>query len=190
MRFILALIVPLFLAGCLKSVSTMYKMRNFNIETTDAARLRAAVRFPQSVKITQGQVSLAFLYWHTGSKEKQKTTFILKEVLDPSEKAELKGFERDGYKIKIYRIAPSDLVRIATLRKKFGAFKKQHKGANKGSIAVGAKGCRSDPAQKSILISSYFKSQETGSYVVLIDDYDMLADISADKLKNAMPLCS
>ena len=169
---------------------TMYKMRNFNLSTTDASLLRAAVRFPENVRVEPGKVILSFQYWRKGNDKKRDVNFVLEEFYSSKDMEELSKYKKKGFIIKAYRVSKKDLPRVEALRKEFGDFKKKNKGQGGGSMSVGAEACRIDTTKNPIILSTYFKSQETKSYVVLANELDIMKHVGQEKLPEVVPLCT
>lgn len=169
------LLPALLVAACATvPVSTMWKMRNFDLATTDIRKLRAAVRTPNFVHIGADKTKLKMTLTDEQGTLHASQQFALVRVTSAREKQELRRFAKPGFHIQAFRISPKDYERIEMFRLQHSLLKTRFGKQLHGSMRVWASGCElSGHSGESLTVSTYLKSVETGGYVRLTGDIDL-----------------
>jgi len=184
-----AVLVVLFLAGCgTIPVSSIYKLRNFDIKTTNLAKFFAAVRIPQSLAIREQGVKID-LGFKSEKAEIQFTEHIIMQQIDSLPSPALKGAQKSGYKIYIFKLNDRDAQKMRVVRSRINRLRKEHDDGV-GSLSIDVETCRRGALPGGpLFLSTYLKSAELDDFVVLVNNADIkkLDDVkgSLDKI----PLC-
>jgi hypothetical protein len=162
------------LAGCGHvPLTTIYRLRAFNITTADPEVLRAAVRLPDVLSPTQSGVKLTVSAGRGAEADRQVYELVLKEVTEPAELGPLASERRTGNHIHVYRIDPADVPRIRAAQAE--ALRNPGKG---GTLAVKAAACRrGDLPAGAILTTTYIKIDEEHGFMPLLKDVDIRAEV-------------
>ncbi len=169
-------------------VSSMYKLRNFDIQTTNLAKFYAAVRIPQSLSLREKAVAveLGFSSKEAGIKFKERIYF---QQYDNISSPALKAEKRAGYKVSTYRMSESDAEKMRQTRARVNKLRKQHSDG-KGSLSIVANTCRHGELPAGPLyLSTYIKSDELDDFVVLVLDADIKKIVVSEKDLEEIPLC-
>ena len=157
------------LAGCTSiPLPSLVQLRRVNAQTTDLAALRVAVRLPDGLKPRVGGVNMDFSMKMGGAPDQQATL----SLVETHEPADLSGLPaaRPGFSIYAYRLAPTDVERLALMRAA-----QQRQGGKGGSLGIAAKEFCLVGALPSgpLLVTTYVLTSETRSYVVVTNDLDL-----------------
>ncbi len=190
-QFICVLGLCIFTTACATiPVISMYKLRKFDIATTDVAVLRVAVQMPRYVRISPGGARLVVSARKIDGSYDQSQSFILEELVKDS--ADTTELPRPGSWVDIsgYRVAPKDLGRLRSFRETIAHMKKLHGDNVEGSLSVGVDGCiRTALPDGPVLITVWIKSEETGEYVVLLDSLDIRKTMAEANQPMELPQC-
>lgn len=184
--------VVMMLAGCGHvPVSTAWKLRHFDPMTTDAGRLRAAVAMPQEALPAEGGAKLVMTHVRKGGGEEEKLELTLERVPLASEAGLAAVKPRPGQEVRAFRIAAADLPRLAEARARARARAEKEPGVFQGTLSVGVDGCRpaGAPLPKEFRVSTWLKTAETGDYVTVLDDVDLVALVGASTLAAEAKVC-
>jgi hypothetical protein len=163
------------LANCATiPVTSIYKLRNFDLATTDVSRLRVAVQIPQSIRIRPAGVTMVVAARLENGSLNQQEAFVLEELDRLTGSAEQPPKPAKWTQVAAYRLKSADADRITAFREKIAQLKQRHGDEVKGSISIGVDSCaRTLIADGPVLITTWIKSEETAEYVVLNRDLDL-----------------
>ncbi len=163
------------LASCATiPVSSIYKLRNFDLATTDVSRLRVAVQIPQSIRIRPAGVRMIVAARLENGSFNQRETFVLEELDKLTGSAEPQPKPAKWTQVAAYRLSSADTERITGFREKIARLKQRHGDEVKGSISIDVDSCaRTLIADGPVLITTWVKSEETVEYVVVNRNLDL-----------------
>lgn len=187
-----AVLIALALAACSHvPAKTMWQLRNFDPMTTDPTRLRAAVAMPKEALPTNGGAKLVMTQARKNGTDVETLEIPLEEVSLASETGLAAVKARKGLEIRAFRIPPSEVPRLIEARRRAAERATAEPGAFQGTLSVGIDGCRQEgaPIPKEFHVSTWMKTAETGEYVTLLDDVDLVAMIGAEKLEKEAKVC-
>ena len=155
-------------------LTSMYKLRKFDLTTTDIAVLRVAVQKPRYIGISKGGAKMVVSAEKKDGSYSQSQDFVLDELPKGSVDASQLPNPVKWSDISGYRIALKDIGRLRALRMNIAQMKKQHGDQIAGSLSVSVEGCtRMAPPDGPVPITVWIKSEETEQYVVLLENIDL-----------------
>jgi len=162
------------LAGCGSvPLPSLVQLSRVNAQTTDLAALRVAVRLPDAIKPRPGGVNMDVVVKVSGEPD-QKATFLLTETRDAADLSGLAAAARPGFSTHAYRLAPSEIERLALIRAALSRKRQEGRGGSLGIGIATREFCLVGPLPSGPLLSTtYLSTSETRSYVVLTDDLDL-----------------
>lgn len=187
-----ALVLALALSACGHvPAKTIWQLRHFDPMTTDAGRLRAAVAMPKEALPQTGGAKLVLAQARKGGADKETLEILLEEVSLASETGLAAVKPKRGQEVRAFRIPPAELPRLAEAREKARARAEKEPGAFEGTLSIGIDGCRKAdaPLPKEFRVSTWMKTAETGEYVTLLDDVDLVALVGAETLEKEAKVC-
>ncbi len=163
------------LASCATIPATsIYKLRNFDIATTDVSRLRIAVQIPQSIRIMPAGVKMTIAARLQDGPVNQSETFVLSELDAHGLSGEQRPQPAKWTQVAAYRLEPADIERLSAFRDRIADLKQRHGDQVKGSISIGVDSCaRALIPDGPVHITTWIKSEETAEYVVLNRNLDL-----------------
>jgi len=163
------------LASCATiPVSSIYKLRNFDLATTDVSKLRVAVQIPQSIRIRPTGVRMIVAARLENGSFNQREAFVLEELDTPTGSAEPQPKPAKWMQVAAYRLSSADTERITGFRGKIAQLKQRLGDEVKGSISIDVDSCaRTLLPDGPVLITTWIKSEETAEYVVLNRNLDL-----------------
>lgn len=194
-RFAAALAAGFVLAGLgactVVPAKTLWAMRNFDPMTTDPARLRAAVAMPSEAFPAKGGAKLVMSQARKGGADEVKIELMLEEVPLASETGLGAVKPKAGQEARAYRIAAADMPRLVEARARARERAAAAPGVYQGTLSVGIDGCRpaDAPVPKEFRVSTWMKTAETGEYLTVLDDVDLVAMVGADKFAAEAKIC-
>lgn len=190
----LALAIGVVLAGCAHvPVTSLWKLRSVDLETTDYAALRAAIRAPSALTPFTDGGHLTVMIWSEGQAPEggMIVRARLEEVTDPAERALLADEQRVGDTVHLFRVAPEALPDLETVRTEIARRKAVGRGGNHLSVSIGADGCwETAPPPGPVRFSTYLRTEETGTFVPLTRDVDLRTIADGQDLAARMAICS
>ena len=184
---ILCVCITLTLASCgHMPVTSMVKLARVDFETSDPAQLRAAIKLPRSLRPRPNGVSLRIAV-RVGRAPEEAREFVLRELPAPSELAREAG--ADG-QVFAYRIDEADLPRFLAFRAELIAKKGSGQGGSI-SISVQPQACKTaELPDGPVLLTSYLRTAETGTYVTLARDVDLRTIAPEQAIVDKIPRCA
>ena len=192
MTLALALALALAVAACTQvPARTIWALRSFDPMTTDPARLRAAVAMPKEALPTRGGAKLVLAQARKGGGDEEKIEIALEEVPLASETGLAAVRAKPGQEIRAFRIPPAEIERLVTARARALERAEKEPGAFQGSLSVGIDGCRPNgaPIPKEFRVSSWLKTAETGDYVTLLEDVDLVRLVGPETFAKEAKVC-
>ncbi len=176
----LALVAALLAAACGHiPVSTMVRLRSFDLSTVDPLALRVAVRVPDALAPRPDGVKLVVAS-RIADEPPRREAFVLKPALEAAELAQLDAFAAKGAAIAAYRLDPADAPRVKALQAEGVKAKVEHPGRNAFTISIGAEACRRTPLPDGpLLLTTYLRPDEQTGYLVFLKDIDLRQEASA-----------
>ncbi len=180
--FIMITLVSFLLAACSHvPIATMVKLRNFDLLKTDPGGLRIAVRYPDDIRIPEGGARM-----HLAVKAKSDGSMLLEErvefeeIASRADKAELSAELKAGTRISIFRIPERNTPFFKGFQKYMRDKSEAERDALEGTMSISVSAClTSGTVPDKVLVSTFLKSSELGSFVPLLRDVD-LAEVISD----------
>lgn len=163
------------LTGCATiPVSSLYKLRNFDAQTTDPAMLRVAVQVPRYIAIKPQGARLALSVKKRDGSLRQSQEFVLEEVGRGSDGGLQLPAAAKFADVTAYRLRLADIGRLRAFRERIAALKKRHGSAIEGQLSIGVEGCaRTALPEGEVPVTTWLRSEETQGYVVLTRNLDL-----------------
>jgi hypothetical protein len=163
------------LTGCATiPVSSLYKLRNFDAQTTDPAMLRVAVQVPRYIAIKPQGARLALSVKKRDGSLRQSQEFVLEEVSRGSDRGLQLPEAAKFADVTAYRLRLADIGRLRAFRERIKVLKKRHGSAVEGQLSIGVEGCaRTALPAGEVPVTTWLRSQETQDYVVLTRNLDL-----------------
>ena len=185
----LAFLIALFLVGCgTMPVSSVYKLRNFDIKTTNLAKFYAAVRIPQSLAPRENGVTidLGFASKKAGIKFSER---IVLQQINAIPSIALDAARQPGFQIYVFKLNDKDAQKMRLTRERISLLRKKHDDG-KGSISIEAKTCkRSAIPDGPLYLSTYLKSAGLEDFVVLVNNANIKNLGDLEKSLGEIPFC-
>lgn len=194
-RMLAAVAVALLVSACTSlhvishvPLSSLKRLWSFDVMALDTEGFRVAARLVDTLQPREVKVTIDV----KRGGEKRRVEMILVAVTDTGEHGALRGFEKQGYRLHVYRASAADVVRINELRRQMIA---GHQGDGpargaSGQIAVSVKACRTAPLQGQALPTTTLMRTDGSGYFVLVDDLDLRSVISTDAFESEVPKCA
>ena len=140
----------------------------------DPGDFRAAIRLPQGFGPAAPRANLTLLATRKGG-ERVVTRVALLAISDGSEKFALAEFDRPGFTVTGFRIAPADLATLAP-------FRDSVRGMDALELTVAPEACRRAGTAEAALLTTYLRTDPSAPYLVLAREADMEKADGAAKL--------
>ncbi len=180
------------LGGCSHvPAKTLWALRNFDPMTTDPVHLRAAVAMPKEAFPTRGGAKLVMTQARRDGSDEAKIELALESVPLAAETGLSAVRAKPGQEIRAFRIPPAEVARLLEARTAARARAEKEPGAFQGTLSVGIDGCRPEgaPVPKTFPVSTWMKTAETGDYLPILADVDLVALVGAEKLAAEAKVC-
>lgn len=170
---------------------TLWALRSFDPLTTDPTRLRAAVAMPAEALPPHGGAKLVVAQVRKGGGDEEKVEIALEETPLAAETGLAAVRAKPGQLVRAYRIPPAEIPRLLEARGRAEARAAKEPGAFQGTLSIGIDGCRPEgaPIPKEFRVSSWMKTAETGEYLTLLDDVDLVKLVGAEKFAAEAKVC-
>lgn len=182
------------LAGCMSfgtPPASVMKLARMKPLEADPAAIRFALATPAFMRLRDGDITVTVKF-DTGD---PKTGFVeqYKPVID-SGQAETPGIDRAGLgdaNVAVARFGEDDREGFRAMQARIKAFRAAG-GKGRGSLAIGATGCRVAPVQAGpIRISAWLQARPDEDFFALMRDFDLRARLKAAGADpGAIPLCA
>lgn len=170
--------VALLLAACGHvPLTSMVKLRAFDLKTTDPEQLMVAVRHPDWIRIPQG--GAVMIIKERSAPEGpvvQRDEIVFERIEGAREPAGLASERRNGTTLSVFAVAPGDADRVRSVQRRLGARRSQDASRASGSLSVSVKGCRVGPVPEGpVPVSTFLAAGEFDGFVPLLRDFDLKA---------------
>lgn len=193
-RFVLLSAVAGLAMGCTSlhvlshvPLSTMQRLWSFDVMSLQTDVFRIGARLPDTLQPREVKVTIDVK--RDGDRRRVELDLVAEDI--QTELAQLRRYEKKGFRVFIYRASAADVARIETLRAEMIAGQKGEgpaRGAS-GQISVGVKACRTGELGVGPLPTTTLMRTDTSGYFVLVDDLDLRSVISPDLLEKEVPKC-
>ncbi len=182
---LLTLLVLLGLCACSHvPVTSLLKLSQIDLSTTDPAQLRVAVKLPQALRPLPRSMVLRVTARRKEGPDLVEG-FALREVSALAEGPPLQAEAEPGTRIAVYGIDPAELPHVAAFRAQASA-----QGAKGGGLALEPQACRTGALPSGpLLISTYLRTVETGGYIPLTSGIDLRTVAPGRDVAAAIPPC-
>lgn len=178
-------------------VSSLWKMRNLQLETLDPAALRAAVVHSPAVALHGPSLVLSVsvsrkvrLPGGGINTETLAEKLPLQELRTTAERSALADYESPRNVVQVWRIDPAALPRLHALRAAALAWKKAPNDEGKRELSLGLElaGCQRAGAG-SRAVTTLIRFSDQGEYIPIVRDMDLAETMPASELKRRFPDC-
>lgn len=170
-------------------LTSMVKLRNFDPTTTDIALLSVAVKVPENFRVGQDGVRIIMEMRKKDGTETRRETFTLDENISAKNQTSLQKLASQYHRLTAYRVAENDFERLNSIRSL--ARDADSKKLWSGSLSIDTKICReTNQIPKSVLISTYLKTDATGEYIPFLVNLDVVEEAQFGNVEGWAPLCS
>ena len=153
-------------------LSTMSRLSSLKLTEVDPATLRIAARLPDGFEPQRSGVKVRLETARSGATAGVVADLVLEPAGQSQETVPLLRFQRQGFRIWIYRLSEADAEHLRKLIA-------ESAGTAGVKISAGVDACRRRPLTGAALpVSTYLKTGAT-DYIVLTDDLD-LRNVFAD----------
>lgn len=162
-------------------LTTMVKLRNFDLLKTDPDGLRVAIIYPDSIKVPEGGARMMLSVRTKASDMVLLEEEVAFEELGPvADNAEFSTNLKPGMRVGIHRIPEKNTPFFKSFQKFMLDKSEAERDKLEGTMSVSVSGCQvAEVLPEKILVSTYLKTAELGSYVPLLRDVD-LAELTAE----------
>ena len=173
-------------------ISTLWALRNIQLDTLDASQLRAALRLPADVQLKPASLRLEIEVRLTppngGDPVVLKENLRLERLTQALDLAPLLDEEKRGTTLSAYQVAPSELIKLAQLRQKVAATPRV---AGKSLLSLGLhfEGCRPGAAGRPLVFSSYLRPHRGSEYLPVLKDANLAQLLSPELLAQTITPC-
>ncbi len=191
MREILVGLAFLALAGCgYMPISSMLKLRQLDLMTADARQIRVAVQMPDALEVREDGAVLEIGAERPNPDENLQERFILEKIAGAAA-ADIPGVEvKPGFHLSVFRVAEADMARLTDLRGKIKAWKEQDPDGTKGSLSIGAAGCRRERLPEgALLVSTYLRTDNEDEFITMARNFDLRSAVPDSGAGLDLPPC-
>lgn len=158
-------------------LSSLIGLRSFDLETTDPARLRIAVRHPDWIEVpSEGAVMQIEQRSKASGALIMSEQIVFRHSVAGEDLASLGSERRRGSVIRVFRIAPRDVERMRAVQKAIRARSQDKTSGVEGRLSVSVTGCRLGTAPEGeVKVSTYLAASELDGFLPLTRDFDLRA---------------
>lgn len=180
------------LAGCAQvPAMSALKLAGFDPMKADPATIRAAVALPSDAFPPTGGARLVLAQARRDGRDAQRLEVVLEEVPLVSETGLAAVRAKPGQVIRAFRIPAADRARLIETRAGMLARAAAEPGAFAGTLQVEVAGCLKPGAEapKRFPVSTWLKTAETGDYVTLLEDVDLISVLGDTEFRQKTGVC-
>lgn len=173
-------------------ISTLIKLRSFDLGTFDPAALRVAIQVPDLLERRSGAVVRVEVWTQADKRDLKEHVIAMEGLSDAGELAPLAAFAQAGMKTHLYRIAARDVALIRALQAEGIA---RHKAGQKGGgveIKPEPKACRTRDLPPGPFPANLLARVAPGEgYLVVLRNVDLHLELSnrGISLSEQVPPC-
>lgn len=170
------LIAATLAASCAQvPLSSLIGLRKLDMETTDPARLRVAVRHPDWIRVPPGAAVMEVEQRDKRSGERVLGATIAFAPSGAGEDlATLAQERRSGSRLVVFRVAPEDAARLREVQKRIREQSPEQRSRLEGSLSVRVSGCRvGEMPEGPVPVSTYLAASEFDGFLPLVRDFDL-----------------
>jgi hypothetical protein len=179
------------LCGCMSvPAASIAKLQRLSPLEADPAQIRAAVLHPDFITLRDGDVTLTVTYRPSGTGPVVNEQFRAGASIADPMASELRERIQPGQTATVVKLAAADIAKLRAAQAAIAAHKASG-GKGKGSLSVGATGCRNAPVPDGdARFSTWLKVSTAEPFLPLIADADLAAMLrQAGTSLEAMPAC-
>jgi hypothetical protein len=168
------------------------KLRRLDPLAADPRHIRIAVRLPDGLQVRKGGAMMEIGARRQDKNEEDLQKFVFEKVHGGPVAGELAleagSDEAAGTHIEIFRVAERDFARIQALQQKVRAWKAEAPDEVKGSLSIGAAGCRiAALPQGSLYVTTFLKTDPARPFFTVTRKADLRK--LAGSLEAELPPC-
>jgi hypothetical protein len=160
-------------------LSTLYRLRSFDLGTFDPAALRVALQVPEVLERRPGAVVRLEVWTQPDKRDLKEHVISMESVQEAGERAPLAAFAKEGMKTHLYKVSARDVMVIRALQAEGVA---RHRAGQKGGgveIKPEPKACRTrdippGPFPAHLLVQLV----PTEGYMVVLRNVDLHLELS------------
>jgi hypothetical protein len=177
-------------------IATQWKLRNFDLGTTNLSTFRVALRAPEwAVATPDNAVLVATLGPKDGTGEERKVELHTQRALYAEDTAEIARLSQKPGAVAFYEVSARDFATASALQAEAQKLEREGHGSDgKVTIQRGIICRRSAIPEGPIFIDLFIHPDDTTGWLPLFEGYDMRAMIpkreDLQKFEESAPLCS
>ncbi len=180
----MAAAAALMLSACTRTGGLAAGLARINPMTMDMSEMRAAVRFPQTLRVRSAEMTVTATL--DGEKTPQVRRFPLTQTANPADRAAVAQEAKAGFNLTVYRLDASQAADLAAWRQRLTT---GHHGTL--TLALNADGCRlsgqpTDPVPMTI----YIAASPADGFHALTDEADITKLAAGKGAPAALPPCA
>lgn len=178
-------------------VSSLWKLRNLQLETLEPAALRAAVVHSPTLRLQGESLVLSVTVSRkvrrpggTTATETLTEKLPLQELRTTAERSALLDQERPGVVVQVWRIDPAALPRLQALRATALGWKNAPDDAGQRELGLGLElaGCHSGTLRHQT-VTTLLRFTDPGEYLPIVRNMDVAETMPAAELQQRFPAC-
>lgn len=156
-------------------LASLIGLHSFDVESTDPARLRIAVRHPDWIEVpSEGAVMLIEQRSKASGALIMSERIVFRHSLAGEDLASLGSERRQGSVIRVFRVAPRDAERMRAVQKAIRSRSQDKTSGVEGRLSVAVTGCRLGPMPEGeVKVSTYLAASELDGFLPLTKDFDL-----------------
>jgi hypothetical protein len=193
MRFLLALPLLLAVSACNgPSIATQWKLRNFDVATTDLAQTRFALGGPPWTAATPERATIEVSYWRDGDDESKAKTVALR-LQKAAHVSDREALEKAGAapSLAVIELTPASLAAARVAQQETARLKADGSRTRGRIHLTGNLGCRRGEIPPGPLpIDIFIHADDETGWLPLYSDLDARASAKDEaELKESLPPC-
>lgn len=177
-------------------VSSLWKLRQLQLETLDPAALRAAVVHSPGLQLHGNALELTVSVSRTLRKpggaiatERLEEKLPLQELRSTADRNVLAEYETPRTHVQVWRIDPAALPRLQALRERAMGWKRTDDGSRQLGLGLELSGCQQG-GSGSRVVTTLLRFTEAGEYIPLVRNLDLAETMPAHELAKRFPTCT
>lgn len=167
-------------------IATMSRLAALRVADIDPVELRIGARLPAVLEPRPLGVKVAIEIAGAHGGHPRSEHFVLEAVNAPGELERVSRWRRNGDHLWVYRLSPTDAVRLKQLLQVVGGPDDR----KNVTISAGVDACHRGPLGTNALPSTTLLRTDASDYFVLVEDLDIRSIVSAADLATQLPPCA